>query len=222
LTDSGEKTLGHGPVLSFDTEDVKQVLHARGLYPHGIHAAVEGESEETLTRGVVEHLVGSAALDDLVVTNLRDVGGVKRVEELLSAVTNYALRTVVLLDNEGDVERIINGLVKDGVLDRDDVLVLPESLEESNFTDDALVAIATDLAATSNEKRPETTLTLTGVELRAYHDDRLSRAGKQQPGLADSLQTLAQRQEHGAARFSKPELAEAILGKLLDEVATTD
>ena len=77
---------------------------------------------------------------------------------------------------------------------------------------------AAKLAATAAGKRPAATLEMTGSALRAYHDDRVERAGKEKPGLADSLQKLAAREEHGAVRLSKPELAKAILEQLLGEL----
>ena len=213
-----EKLLGHGPTLGYDHEDVKHILHARGLYPHGIHVIVEGDSEEKLTTGLVEELLGPWALDDLVVTNLGGVGGVQRLNDLAAAVTDYALRTVLVLDDEGDVKRIVNRLISEKVLDPDDVLVQGTSFEESNFTDDELVQLAARLAATPAPKRPAAKLTLSGADLRKRHDDRVSRAGKQKPGLADTLQKLAREPKHGAVQFSKPELAASILEQLLTEM----
>lgn len=214
-----EKLFGHQPALTYDADDAKAMLGAIGIYPHGVHVIVEGESEQDLVGGLVAKLLGTAALTDVVLTNLRGVGSATRIEQLLSAVTDYALRTVVIVDNEGDVQAVVDRLVAEGLLDAADVLVQPESLEESNFSDDELVGVAVELAATAGEKRPAATLSLTGTDLRVYHDERLARAGKEKPGLADSLQRLAAREVHGAVRLSKRELAKAILDHLVGEVA---
>ncbi len=224
LGEHREKLLGHGPSLSYDAEDAKRVLHALGVYPHGIHVIVEGESEELLVNGLGEDLLGLRAVDDLVVTNLRGVGGATRIEKLLAAVSDYALRAVLVVDNEGDMKKHVDRLIADGQLDAEDVLVQDKSLEESNFTDDELVSIAIELAAVPTDKRPAATLELTSTQLREYHDDRLTRSSgkdKDKPGLADSLATLAGRQEHGAVRFSKPELAKAIRQRLVAELSAT-
>lgn len=214
-----ERFLGHAPALTYDADDAKRMLSAIGIYPHGVHVIVEGDSEEVVVIGLVARMLGDAFVADVVLTNLRGIGGATRIEKLLSAVTDYALRTVVIVDNEGAVQSVVDQLLADGLLQSEDVLVQSESLEESNFSDDELVSIAIDLAATAHDNRPAARLELTGDQLRAYHDERLGRAGKESPGLADSLLKLAGREEHGAVRFSKPELAGAILDRLFSEVA---
>ena len=49
-----EKLLGHAPRLRYDAEDVKRVLGSLGIYPHGVHVIVEGETEEDLVVGMIE------------------------------------------------------------------------------------------------------------------------------------------------------------------------
>lgn len=215
-----KKLFGHETRVSYDSEDAKQVLGSLGVYPHGVHVIVEGESEETVVSDLVEEVLGTAALDDLVVTNLRGVGAGPRIEKLLSAVSDYALRTVLIVDDEGEMRAAVDQLLADGSLQAEDVLVQATSLEESNFTDDELVEIAVGLASTPGEKRPAATLKLSGTELRAYHDDRLRRSSDE-PGLANSLTKLAAHEEHGSVRFSKLELAEAIMSRLKEELAAT-
>jgi hypothetical protein len=214
-----EQLLGHGPTLTYDGEDAKRVLGDIGIYPHGIHVIVEGDGEERVVRGVVRALLGKQAELDVVVTNLRGIGAAPRLDQLLGAVTDYALRTVVIVDNEGDALASIERLIQDELLEREDVLVQQTTLEESNFSDEELVSIATCLAATANPPRPAAALKLTASALRAYHDGRVQRSAGQKPGLADSLLTLARREENGAVQLSKLELAEALLAHMLSEVA---
>ena len=73
------------PRAAYDSEDAKRALNSLGVYPHGVHVIVEGESEEALVRGVVEAVLGPGALEDLVVTDLRGVGAGPRIENLLGA-----------------------------------------------------------------------------------------------------------------------------------------
>jgi hypothetical protein len=213
-----ENLLGHGPQIGYDADDAKHALSALGIYPHGIHVIVEGDSEEKLVREIVESLLGSRALEDIYTTNLRGVGGATRIERLLSAVSDYALRTVLIVDNEGDMQHHVDRLLAEGRLDPDDVLVQPTSLEESNLSDKELVSLAVKLASAPAEKRPAATLTLTAADLREYHDDRLSRSGKDQPALANSLEKLARHPEHGSVNFSKGELADAMVSYVADEL----
>ena len=135
-----DRFLGHEPRLRYDAEDAKRMLRAIGIYPHGIHVIVEGESEEVVVPGVVESLLGSAAVDDVIMTNLRGVGGATRIEKLLTSVTDYALQTVLIVDDEGDMRPTVDRLMADGLLDPDDVLIQDTSFEESNFTDEELRA----------------------------------------------------------------------------------
>jgi hypothetical protein len=214
-----EKLLGHGPHIGYDADDAKHTLSALGIYPHGIHVIVEGDSEEALVRGLVEMLLGSTFVEDVVITNLRGVGGATRIQKLLSAVADYALRTVLIVDDEGDMREHVDRLLADGRLQEPDVLVHQESFEESNFSDKELVELAVKLASTPSDNRPAATLTVTAAELRGYHDDRVKRSSKGgKPGLASSLEKRARDEEHGAVNFSKGELADAILSSLAEEL----
>jgi hypothetical protein len=60
---------------------------------------------------------------------------------------------------------------------------------------------------------------VTGTELRAYHEDRLSRLDRKadRPGLGDSLVVLARRPEHGTITLAKPELAEFLCRQIVDD-----
>jgi hypothetical protein len=190
----------------YDADDAKHALSALGIYPHGIHVIVEGDTEEALVRGLVEMLLGSAFLEEVVITNLRGVGGATRIEKLLSAVADYALRTVLIVDDEGDMRE-------------PDVLVHEKSFEESNFSDEELVELAVKLASTSSGNRPAPTLTLTAAELREYHDDRVERSNTgDKPGLANSLEKLARPAEHGSVNFSNGELADVIVDQVSAEL----
>jgi hypothetical protein len=155
----------------------------------------------------------------LVVTNLRGVGGATRIEKLLSAVSDYALRTVLIVDNEGGMQQHVDRLIAEGQLNAEDVLVQETSLEESNLSDEELVALAAELARKPGMNRLPATLTLTAAQLRTYHDDRISRSDpKDKPGLASSLEILARREEHGAVNFSKGDLATQLVEKLAAEL----
>ena len=210
--------LGHPPTPSFDAEDLKRVLIANALYPHSVHVIFEGESERRLVEGVVATLLGQRYVEYLVMTDLKGVGSARRIETLVGAVAEYALAAVLLVDDEGDMRAETEKLIASGALDQEDVLLASTSLEEDNFSDDELVEIAVALAADPpDEARTSVTLSFTGEELRAYHDDRVERSSRgDTPGLADSLQKLGLARDD--ARFSKPELADAILARLLEEL----
>jgi hypothetical protein len=218
-----ERQLGHPPRLQYDAEDVKRVLDGLGIYPHGIHVIVEGETEELVVPGIVKGLLGDDAAADLVVTNLHGVGAAADIDNLLGAVTQYSLRAVVIADNEGNIRASVDRLIADGLLDPADVLVQETSFEEDNFSDQELVDLAIRAAAVARGSRAAAELKLTAEELRAYHDDRVERSDrKDRPALASSLVTLARRPEHGAVELSKSEdLAPAILRHLLDELNGT-
>jgi len=217
-TDRREKSFGHGPTLTPDASDGRHLLLRVGIYPHTIHVIVEGETEEDVVIGFLDQVIGSYFTEQLTITNIRGVGNAIKVEEVVATILNYAESTVMILDNEGPVTTVVERLIASRDVLAENVLVMPSSFEESNFSDDELVQVAHDIAARPTDQRPAAKLILDGEKLREYHDDRCSRtSGKEKPGLADSLLTLARRPAHGAVQLTKPQLAEGLLEMLVEE-----
>lgn len=216
------RLLGHAATMSYDQEDVKQTLLAVGLYPHGLHVIVEGQTEERVVRSIVRGALGPAVADDLLVDNLHGVGEAKRIGTVLAAVAEYALRPVLIVDREGEMQRAVDRLIADGSVDPADVLVFDRSFEEDNFSDEELVRIAAELALDPPGGRDSVDMTLDASTLREEHTDRLRRSSAgHQPGLANTLQVLSSQPEHGGARFSKLELADALVHRLEAELKGT-
>lgn len=149
-----------------------------GLYPFGAHVVVEGESEETLIGEVVLQVLGPRAARDVSVTNLKGVGGIGKAEQVMRALADYVGGSVLIMDAEGDVKRVVERLVRKGAIPEEDALVMKTSLEESYFSSEEMVATALRIAAEPNEKRPAAELRLTAAELDAEHEKRLDRAGR--------------------------------------------
>ncbi len=217
-TERREKSFGHGRTLTPDAADGRHLLLRLGIYPHTIHVIVEGETEANVVIGFLDRVIGSYFTEQLTITNIRGVGNAIKVEEVVATILNYAESTVMILDNEGPVTTVVERLIASGVVLTENVLVVPSSFEESNFADDELVQVAHEIAARPTDQRPAAKLVLDGETLRDYHDDRCGRAsGKEKPGLADSLLTLARWPAHGAVQLTKPQLAEGLLKMLVEE-----
>jgi hypothetical protein len=192
--------------------DLKDLLIREGLYPHLIHFFVEGETEEIVLTLLLPFL-GYGAESGMTVTNIRGIDKAERYGVLFAAANEYAARTVIVADLEGEIERTLRRLRQAGVFtDEGDVLLweidgTPSSFEEANFSlDEILVAIQ----STATDRAPDARLTLTPNVLRAEFERRVDAAsakGKPRPGLANLALELASQVEHGAIRASKKELA---------------
>ncbi len=192
--------------------DLKDLLIREGLYPHLIHFFVEGETEEIVLKRLLPFL-GYGAASGMTVTNIRGIDKAERYSVLFAAANEYAARTVIVADLEGEIERTLRRLRQAGVFtEEDDVLLwesdgTPSSFEEANFSLDELLAA---IQATAVDRVPDARLTLTPEVLREEFERRAEAAaakGEPRPGLANVALELASREEHGAIRASKKELA---------------
>ncbi|MCW3048498.1 MAG: hypothetical protein JWO74_2782 [Solirubrobacterales bacterium] len=209
---------GHEPRLRHDAEDARTLLGAAGLYPFGVHVVVEGESEQLIVEHLLREILGSALARDASVTSLKGVGGITKAKALMSALADYVGSSVLIIDREGQVEKVIERLTRDGDIEPADVLVLAKNLEESNFTSEELVRVAVEIAATANDKRGGAILNLTAEELDSAHAKRVTASPGKPPGKAAVLEHLTRNPEHGPAPVSKVELARGLASLLLDKL----
>lgn len=206
--------LGRPTRIRYDAEDVRHILLSLGLYPHHVHAVVEGPSEANIVSVVVASLLGDAAAEDVTITDLEGVGNVNRAEALLDTIADYATASVLMLDNEGAAAKVVDRLIADGTVSEDDVLLLDKNLEEDNFTIDELLDAARRLASQDGGE-----LTLSAAELEAFHERQVQSGQKDLQGLASCIVKQARDPKHGAVQISKPKLAEFLAGDLVEELA---
>lgn len=169
---------------------------------------------------LVAGILGEPVVADLGFTDLGGSGMASRLTTMVTGFTAYAERTVVIVDREGNMATYIKGLIRNGKLQADDVLLFDRSLEESNFTPAQLGDALVRYAANPPTGRPPVSLTLTSADLTAEHH-RQTKAAKrgERPGLAGALLQLAEDPAYGGpVRVAKPDfatvLAEYILGEL--------
>lgn len=191
---------------------LKEVLIAEGVYPHRVHFFVEGQTEEHVLTRLLRFL-GYDEQSGMTVTNIHGIDKADRYSVLFSAATEYAARTVIIGDREGEIDRTIRRLRDAGVFtDEADVLLwqvdgVPASFEEANFTYDELLAAITRAAC---QRTPDARLTLTSEILEEEFDKRVQVAAAgnaQRPALANVALELARDERYGAIRAAKTELA---------------
>ena len=86
------------------------------------------------------------------------------------------------MDREGDIEREVDLLKRDGLVTDETVFMWNKSLEEDNFTDEELVRVATSIAQSRGAR-----LDLRPERLREAYEGQRSRVGRRGKGLADIL-----------------------------------
>jgi hypothetical protein len=209
-----------GPAAPFEPAEVKAELETAELYPHGVHVVGEGASERLVVETLVGSLLGWGAVEDeLTFSDLGGSGAAARIEELVRTLSAYSRRTVVIVDREGLMAEYLNGAVKRGTIEREDVLLFDDSLEASNASAAELVELARNLAANPPLGREPAELRLDPDSLEKHHADRRMRAPKGgKPGLAESLIDLARREEHGSVELDKLELVEALARLIVEEL----
>jgi hypothetical protein len=134
-----ERLFGHPPRLGFRPDDLHVELLRHRLYPHSVHVVVEGPTDELLIRGLLEALAGPVRELGVTLSLLRGLGRIRLQSEVLAAAKRYARFPILVVDREGDIERDIELLKRDGLVTDDTVFVWNNSLEEDNFTDEELV-----------------------------------------------------------------------------------
>jgi hypothetical protein len=121
---------------------------------------------------------------------------------------------VLLLDDENDARRVVEQLVRAGVVDAAHAELASPSLEEANFTPDELVAMANQLGAARG-----VTLGFSGAELKQTLDEHNARADRPL-GMASMLVKMARNPTLGPTlQISKPDMAQPMIDLLLGEIA---
>lgn len=206
------------PTHARTPEALREQLRAHGLWPGKVHVVVEGDSEVIWVRRLVEALLGHLPAD-LVMTNLRGVGGASRMQHLVETIADYATSSALILDNEGEIARYARELMKSGRVDSRDVHLVDTSFEEANFADRELVETVAYLAANPPGQRPRCHLRLSAEELRSKHQDVTRKAKKgMEPGLAETLLRMTRNPVHGPVQLKKTELNEALIDRVVDEL----
>jgi hypothetical protein len=202
------------------TRDLLQdeLVHT-GLYPHGVHLVGEGKSEQHIVQRLVSGLLGRRIGEELGFTDLGGAGMASRLPTMVGGFKEYALRTIVIVDDEGKLAEYVTGLVRSGDLPEEDVLQFKENLEESNFEPQEMLDVLIELAGRPPEGREPVTLTLPLDTAEGEHEKRRKNANASEPpGFAGTLLDLAEDPQHGAARISKPEFAVALADRMLADL----
>ena len=213
-------------------DELQPVLEELGVYPHRLHFVVEGQTEEIVLRRLL-HAFGRRA--GYQITNLHGVDQGLRHQSLFAAASEYAARTVLIADMEGELSTTLKRLqCVDLLTDENDLLLWaigdqPSSFEEANFT---LHELAEAISAAARERCPELAVSLTGDELEAGFAEAIEEARlhrRSRPALASIALTLAEDRHH--IRVSKPDLARQLAettirlfdqGRTLYDIASED
>jgi hypothetical protein len=209
-----------GPAGGWTGEEVVHALQKADLYPHGVHVVHEGDSEQIVVEMLVGGLLGRDALAEVSFTDLGGAGNAGVVGDLVGSLDGYARRVVVILDDEAQARSHVEAAIASGGISAEDVLLFDSSLEEANASDEELVALAVEIAAAAGEE-----LTIAAAELRAFHDERVRRAGERGtdvPGLASSLEQVVRRATSGRWHLRKRDLVEQLAILLVREVHETE
>lgn len=207
-----------GPSSGISREQLLEDLERAGLYPHSLHLIGEGPSELQMVWTLVAGLLGTTAADDIRFTNLGGSGSASRIPTMLDAFTSYARRTVLIVDNEGDMAQYVTGAIRAGKLDEADVLFFKENLEDSNFSHEEQLAILVKAAADPVENRSQVSLTMTLDDVEAEHAERVRRS-REKSGFAGTLLSMAKDPNHGGPfSLSKPAFAALLGAEALDEL----
>jgi hypothetical protein len=208
-----------GPAERMTREVLQEELVRAGLYPHGVHVVGEGQCEEDMVRLLVSSLLAPRFGEELGFTDMGGAGMASRLTTMVGGFTEYALRTVVIVDSEGDLADYVNGLVRRGELPEDDCLLFERNLEESNFSHAEMLDVLIEWADKPPGDRPRVTLELPLEAAEAVHQDRQLKAKRKDlPGFAGTLLRLAEDPQYGPVRISKPEFAVALAGRMLSDL----
>jgi hypothetical protein len=127
----------------------------------------------------------------------------------------YARDVVLLLDDENDAMRVVDQLVKAGIVKSDHVHLASPSLEEESFSPDELVAMANELG-----KPHGITLGFTGADLQKKLSAHNNGAGRRPLGMASMLEKMARDPTLGPVlQIGKADLAKPMTDYLLAEIA---
>lgn len=209
------------PAFHRSRETLRAEVLRHGIWPAGVHAVVEGQTEEAWVVDLLTVFLGGVP-SELQITNIHGTGGARRIRPIVEALADYSRHAVLIVDAEGEMARYVSSLIAAEVLDPHNVHMVDSSFEESNFSDEELIAVTAHLAANPPGERPAVQLRLTAADLRAEQDRRVAQARRgQEPGLADTLLELVRMPEHGPVNLKKLELSAGLLDYAVNELTQT-
>ena len=203
--------------LRKDRDALVEALRGQGLTAHKLHIVVEGETEMRLVRGLFEAFA-NATLEGAGIA-MTDLEGDKLNESrrFIEGFGLYARDVALLLDDENDAKRVVDQLVKAGIVEAAHAELASPSLEQANFTPDELVAMANALGAPHG-----VTLGFTGADLEQQLAEHNGRPGVRPLGMASMLVKMARNPNLGPVlQIRKPDLAKPMIDLLLAEIAAT-
>lgn len=193
-------------------EDLDRALRRHRLYPHRLHIVAEGETEVRLIKKLFEAFAGQPWEGSGL--RITDLGGDKLEgsRTMIEGFGGYAQDVALLLDDENEARRVSEQFKRAELAPSLHVTLCEPSLEEENFSDDELVALAQQLASDRGVE-----LKLTAAELRESHGRR-NRGRKRPKGLAEVLVEEAAAPARGSVVIKKVELADAMADLLIKEI----
>ena len=201
--------------LRKDHDALLEALRAQGLTPHKLHMIVEGETEVRLVTGLFEAFARTTL--EAAGIAMTDLEGDKLNESrrFIEGFGLYARDVALLLDDENDAKRVVDQLVKAGIVDAAHAELASPSLEQANFTPDELVAMANQLGVPHG-----VTLGFTGADLEQKLAEHNARPGVRRLGMASMLVKMARNPNLGPVlQIRKPDLAKPMIDLLLAEIA---
>jgi hypothetical protein len=206
---------GRWPLHHYTRADLAVELRLRGLHPHVVHLAVEGETERVVCQRILE-TVSERKLNEMGVTmhRLQGVDAATLHREMLSAMKHFPRWIVLVADREGTIADEVDVWKAEGIISDESTFLQDPSFEEANLTDDELVTIIAALGAERGA-----TLTLDTATLRYRYNGYCSRVPKKKrKGLAGYALDLARSPEHGSVNVSKSTVAECLADLILDDL----
>jgi hypothetical protein len=197
---------------------LREKLVERGLWPGRVHAVVEGETEVMWVEQLVTAFLGGVP-ESLLITNLRGVGAARQVGAIIALLEDATTHAALLVDNEGEMGRVVPDLIRRGVLSPEQVLMVGDSFEESNFSAAELLRVVRLLARNPPGDRPKIHVDINVRQLGSRQSELIAaaRAGSE-PGLAATLLKMLREPEHGSLNLSKTELAQGLIDFTLAEI----
>ncbi len=202
-------------MLRKDRDALVDALRIQGLTAYKLHIVVEGETEMRLVRGLFEAFAGTTP--EAAGIALTDLEGDKLEESrrFIEGFGLYARDVALLLDDENDARRVVDHLVKAGIVEAAQVHLASPSLEQENFSPDELVAMANKLGAPYG-----VTLAFTGADLEQKLAEHNARPGVPPLGMASMLVKMGRNPTLGPVlQISKPDLAQPMIDLVLADIA---
>jgi len=202
-------------MLRKDRDALVDALRIQGLTAHNLHIVVEGETEMRLVRGLFEAFAGTTP--EAAGIALTDLEGDKLEESrrFIEGFGLYARDVALLLDDENDAERVVDQLVKAGIVETAHTHLASPSLEQENFSPDELIAMANEVGAPYG-----VTLGFTGADLEQKLAEHNALPGVAPLGMASMLVKMGRNPTLGPVlQISKPDLAQPMIDLILADIA---